>query len=64
MVVPVAGFLEKIGLLRLMEKRKQLLKTEQRSAPITWAHSDASGMSTFEEAFAQGLAAGRRAVTG
>jgi protoporphyrinogen oxidase len=33
--------------------------TSARAGPtVHWAHSDASGMSTFEEAFAQGLAAG------
>ncbi|HEX5785003.1 MAG TPA: NAD(P)-binding protein [Burkholderiaceae bacterium] len=60
MGVPCPGFLNEIGLQRFFKKREQLSKAERESARLLWAHSDASGMSTFEEAFAQGLAAGRR----
>ena len=52
MAVPVPGFLTHAA-------RWQRLATGPQAGPsVRWAHSDASGMSTFEEAFAQGLAAG------
>ena len=52
MVVPVPGFLTHAA-------RWQSLSVGSHAGPsVRWAHSDASGMSTFEEAFAQGLAAG------
>lgn len=60
MGVPVPGFLKEIGLGRLFDGALLPSKTEQKRHALCWAHSDASGMSTFEEAFAQGLAAGRR----
>ena len=52
MVVPVPGFLTHAA------RWHGLTAGRQAGPSVRWAHSDASGMSTFEEAFAQGLAAG------
>jgi predicted NAD/FAD-dependent oxidoreductase len=59
MGVAYPGFLKEIGLPRFLQKREQLSKSKHSADALFWAHSDASGMSTFEEAFAQGMAAGR-----
>ena len=71
MSIPVPGvqaFLSQIGLQAPPGKRKLLLNGErQRALPtpatarLAFAHSDWSGYSVFEEAFARGHAAGLRA---
>lgn len=68
MAIPVPGmqaFLSQIGLQRLSSKRKQLSNGEQANwlptpttARLAFAHSDWSGYSVFEEAFARGHGAG------
>lgn len=55
MACPAPGFASQIGLQPLWNKRNALPKTER----TTFAHSDWSGYSIFEEAFVRGHAAGR-----
>ena len=72
MSIPVPStqqFLSQIGLQRLSGKRKQLSNGEQvralptpATARLAFAHSDWSGYSVFEEAFALGHAAGQAAL--
>lgn len=61
----VLGFLSKIGLQPLSDKRKQLSNGEHAAwlptpatARLAFAHSDWSGYSVFEEAFTRGHGAG------
>jgi hypothetical protein len=69
MAVPTSQFLSQLGLQTNKISREQLLNTEQkglayapRATPhtqrLSFAHSDWSGYSVFEEAFTRGLHAG------
>lgn len=57
MAVPVPGTLARLQRLPLTQERRAVLRTGR----LSYAHSDWSGYSVFEEAFAQGHAAGLRA---